>query len=376
MRSVCYVSGTRADYGLMERTLLRTHRCGELDLSICVTGTHLSPNYGSTVGEIERAGLRIAARIPVEVDTTNGAGMATAIATELATMVQLWQRERPDLVMVLGDRGEMLAGALAAIHLNIPVAHVHGGERSGTVDEPVRHAISKLAHYHFTATERARDRLVRMGEREGCIFVTGAPGLDGITELLPKSRGQLCAEMDLDPQRPIALVIYHPVLQTAHASGEEMTQVLEGVLGACAQVLCFTPNSDAGGQAVREIVAGHGVRPGFRIATHLGRDTYLSWLAAADVMTGNSSSGIIEAASFGLPVVNVGDRQNGRERNANTVDVEPACGPIRDAVCEAFRVGRHPVMNIYGDGRAGERIVRLLSSLALTGDLLKKSNAY
>ena len=376
MRSICYVSGTRADYGLMERTLLRVAHTPDLNLNVCVTGMHLSANYGRTVAEIERAGLRISARIPVEVDGTDGVSMAAGIATQLAAMVRLWQGERPSMVVVMGDRGEMLAGALAAIHLNIPVVHIHGGERSGTVDEPVRHAISKLAHYHFAATEGSRARLVRMGEREEHVFVTGAPGLDGLPDLVPESRAELCAAAGLDPERPVALVIFHPVLQTSETAGAEMTEVLEGVIAAGPQVLCFLPNSDAGGQAVRRTVAGYEGRGGFQIAQHVTRDRYLSWLARADVMAGNSSSGIIEAASFGLPVVNVGDRQHGRERNANTDDVEPVRGPIEAALRRALHRGRKPVVNVYGDGRAAERIAALLATLPLTGSVLKKSNAY
>jgi GDP/UDP-N,N'-diacetylbacillosamine 2-epimerase (hydrolysing) len=329
-----------------------------------------------TVAEIERAGLRIRARIPVEVDGTDGVSMAAGIATQLAAMVRLWQGERPSMVVVMGDRGEMLAGALAAIHLNIPVVHIHGGERSGTVDEPVRHAISKLAHYHFAATEGSRARLVRMGEREEHVFVTGAPGLDGLPDLVPESRAELCAAAGLDPERPVALVIFHPVLQTSETAGAEMTEVLEGVIAAGPQVLCFLPNSDAGGQAVRRTVAGYEGRGGFQIAQHVTRDRYLSWLARADVMAGNSSSGIIEAASFGLPVVNVGDRQHGRERNANTDDVEPVRGPIEAALRRALHRGRKPEVNVYGDGRAAERIAALLATLPLTGSVLKKSNAY
>jgi len=375
-RRVCYISGTRADYGLMQGTLLRAHRNSTLDVSVCVTGMHLSATYGLTVREIEQAGLRICGRIAVDVESIDGAGMARALGRELLGMVDVLQAERPELVVVMGDRGEMLAGALAAIHLNIPVAHIHGGERSGTVDEPVRHAISKLAHYHFVATDGSRERLIRMGESPGCIFVTGAPGLDGLADFTGRPRAALCANHGFDAGQPVALVVFHPVLQTADDAGREMAAVLDGVLAAGAQILCLMPNSDAGGQAVRGKIAEYTRRPGFQSAVHLGRDDYLAWLAAADVLVGNSSSGIIEAASFGLPVVNVGDRQNGRERNANVTDVPADPAAIRRAVEAALAGGRLPARNIYGDGRAGEQIVGLLSSLPLPQSLLRKSNAY
>ena len=164
MRKILYISGTRADFGLLSSTLNLAQQDSTLEVSVCVTGMHLASGYGNTVSEIEEAGLRICGRIPVLLEDTTGASMARALADELAGMIPVLEKEQPDLVLLLGDRGEMLAGALAAIHLNLPVVHIHGGERSGTVDEPVRHAISKLAHYHFAATESSKKRLIKMGD--------------------------------------------------------------------------------------------------------------------------------------------------------------------------------------------------------------------
>ncbi|MEI8088776.1 MAG: UDP-N-acetylglucosamine 2-epimerase [Opitutaceae bacterium] len=375
-RHFCYVTGTRADFGLMEGTLRRIHAHQQLALSVCVTGMHLSPLHGNTVTEVEHSGLRICGRIPVSHEKADGATMAAALAHVLLGLIPLLQQEKPDAVILLGDRGEMLAGAIAAIHLNIPVVHVHGGERSGTVDEPVRHAISKLAHYHFTATVAARERLIRMGEGPAHVFVTGAPGLDGITDAPRRSRAELCAGLGLDSARPVALLLYHPVLQTADAAGREMAEVLAAVQAAGVQVVCLTPNADAGNRAIREEIARVAQLPGFRVATHFSRPDYLSWLAAADVMVGNSSSGIIEAASFGLPVVNVGNRQQGRERNVNTTDVLAEWAAIHTALTAALSRGRQARQNVYGDGQAAERIIELLSTLPFPQDLLNKSNAY
>jgi GDP/UDP-N,N'-diacetylbacillosamine 2-epimerase (hydrolysing) len=247
MRKVCYLSGTRADFGLMRRTLKMARDSGQLDVAVCVTGMHLSPLYGNTVSEIEASGLRICARVFAGVDEGTGAQMARATAQTMAGVVDVLERERPDILLVLGDRGEMLAGAYAALHLGIPVVHVHGGERSGTVDEPVRHAISKLAHYHFTATTQARERLIRMGELAERVFVTGAPGIDDLVEATLAPRGALCTAVGFDAARPVALVIFHPVLQEAGAAGEQATALMEALLGEGFQCLCFSPNSDAGG---------------------------------------------------------------------------------------------------------------------------------
>lgn len=375
-RRICYISGTRADFGLMERTLARVKQSSTLDLAVCVTGMHLSYAYGETVREIENAGFRISGRVPVDVETTNGAAMARALGRQLIGFVDIFLLEHPDVVIVVGDRGEMLAGALAALHLNIPIVHIHGGERSGTIDEPVRHAISKLSHYHFVATNASRARLIYMGEQPTSIFVTGAPGLDALEDFERHPRDTLARTFDLEPCKPIALVIYHPVVQTATSAASEMEAVLTGVLATGVQVLCFCPNSDAGGSEISRVINTYAACGTVHSVTHLPRDLYLSWLAEADVLVGNSSSGVIEAASFGLPVVNIGDRQHGRERNTNIRDVILTPIAIQAAINDALAGGRYPPANIYGDGHAGERIVELLSTLPLEPSLLLKSNAY
>jgi GDP/UDP-N,N'-diacetylbacillosamine 2-epimerase (hydrolysing) len=377
MRSVCYVSGTRADFGLMQRTLAAAQRDPRLDLSVCVTGMHLSPMHGGTVKEVEAAGLRICSRIPLSLDDATGAGMGRAIGQALIGIVDALCEERPEVVMVLGDRGEMLAGALAALHLNIPVVHVHGGERSGTVDEPVRHAISKLAHLHCTATAAARERLVRMGERPEHVFVTGAPGLDGIEAMAGLPRQALCVQRSLDAGRPIALVVFHPVVQEADAAGGQMAEVLSALLGNGLQGICFMPNSDAGAAKIRQVLAGHASNPALRVVEHMPRGEFVSWMAAADVMLGNSSAGIIEAASLGLRAVNVGSRQDSRERSGNVLDVPAVrAADIGAALKRALAAGRGHFQNVYGDGRAAERIVELLASFAFGPSLLQKTNAY
>ena len=375
MRKVCYVSGTRADFGLMRRTLQLARDSKALDVSVCVTGMHLSPPFGNTVQEIEASGLRICARLPVPLDEGSGAQMARATAKAMSGMTDAFETGRPQMVVVLGDRGEMLAGAYAAVHLGIPVVHVHGGERSGTVDELVRHAISKLAHYHFVATDGARERLIRMGEKPEHVFVTGAPGLDDLTEKRI-ARNELCAAQGLDSKRPIALVIFHPVLQEAQQAGAQTTELMEGVLAAGCQALCFAPNSDAGNPAVRSALERYAGRAGVKLVTHMARKDYISWMAAADAMVGNSSSGIIEAASLGLPVVNVGSRQNARERSANVTDVLPERKAIERATAQAIKGGKRSYQNVYGDGRAAPRIVELLRTLPLDASLLAKTNAY
>lgn len=375
-RRICYITGTRADFSPMKHLLLQANRHPDIELQLCVTGMHLSASFGLTIREIENSGLRIMARVPVDLEAGNGASMARGIAHQIAGITSAFEVDRPDLVLLMGDRGEMLAGALAALHLNILIAHVHGGERSGTVDEPVRHAISKLSHYHFVSTEGSRERLIRMGEAAGRIWVTGAPGLDDIPSQPAHSRQELFCSAGFDPLRPLALVVYHPVLQTSEKAGAEMLAVLGGTAQAGVQMLCLQPNSDAGFGRIRDSLNQFRSEHPLRIVTHFERTEYLSWLAAADVMVGNSSSGIIEAASFGTPVINVGDRQFGRERNANTRDVSTETSAIAEAVLQSIRKGRFPRTNVYGDGMAGQRITSWLATIPLDSTVLRKCNEY
>ncbi|MCC2633258.1 MAG: neuC [Ramlibacter sp.] len=375
-RRICYVSGTRADFGLMQSTLQAIHAHPRLALEIVATGMHLSRAHGNTVREIEASGLPIRATVPVEVDPPTGATMARNIGQMLVAFTALWQEQAPDIVLLLGDRGEMIAGALAAIHLNIPVAHIHGGERSGTVDEPVRHAITKLAHFHFTATAEARERVVRMGEAPERVWVTGAPGLDGLAALATRPRAELAREAGFDAGRPIALFVFHPVLQESDVAGAQAAAILDALAAQGLQVMALLPNADAGSQAIRAELQRRSAAGALKLATHLPRADFASWMAAADVMVGNSSAGIIEAATFGTPVVDIGRRQHLRERNANVVACDVDAAAVGAAVRQALGHGRFPADNGYGDGASGPRIAQLLATVPLDAALMMKTHAY
>jgi GDP/UDP-N,N'-diacetylbacillosamine 2-epimerase (hydrolysing) len=376
MRKICYITGTRADFGLMESTLKRIQQSETLELSIVVTGMHLLRDYGHTVLQIEAAGLPIAARVAVEDGPPTGGLMAKNLGRMLVGLVEALETIQPDIVMVLGDRGEMLAGALAAIHLNISIVHIHGGERSGTVDEPVRHAISKLAHFHFVATDESKMRLVRMGEVAERISVVGAPGLDGLSETVLVNRPTLCAGVGFDPTLPVVLLVYHPVLQEADRAGEYAALIIDAVLEKGFQIMALRPNSDAGSADVRAVLEARASAGEIHLATNLPRTEFLSWLAASDILVGNSSSGIIEAATFGTPVVNIGSRQNLRQRNSNVIDSPVDRVGIANALACALSSQKLDNYNVYGDGRAGERIAELLASIDLSGSLVAKTNVY
>lgn len=376
MRKICYISGTRADYGLMRSVLKRLHDAIDVDLSICVTGMHLSSLYGSTVEEIKNDGFTICAEIPVDVTTCDNASMAKSIGYELIGFTEVLEQQRPDIVLLLGDRGEMLAGALAALHLNIPIVHLHGGERSGTVDEMVRHAISKLSHYHFVATNEAAHRLIRMGEKEECIFVVGAPGLDEINSYLPASLEQVCTTYNLSASKPFALMVFHPVVQEITDLRNQFSNTLKAALALDLQVILLEPNSDAGRQLIQLELNEYLAHPEINVIKHMQRNDYLDCLANAAVMIGNSSSGIIEACSYNLPVVNVGTRQQLRERSNNVVDVTTDYEAILHGLTHALNQDTRQFQNVYGDGQTSERCYKLLTSINISSTLLNKYNVY
>lgn len=376
VRQVLYLSGTRADFGLMQSTLLLAASHPALQVAVAVTGTHLSAAHGHTVDEIRAAGLPVAAELPLDVSTRTPASMSAAVAQCLQGMGQLLEAQRPDLLLLLGDRGEMLAGAIAALHLGLPCVHIHGGERSGTVDEPMRHAISKLSSYHLVATEASRQRLLRMGEAEARIHVVGAPGLDGLRELAAGPREAALAALGMPAHQPFVLAVFHPVVQQAEQAREQTRSLIAALLQQGLPVLWLEPNADAGALGVLQALDEHALPAGSRRVAHLGRPLFAQAMRHAAVMVGNSSAGIIEAASFGTPVVNIGDRQRLRERNANTVDAPLQSDALQKALAQALNAPRFEAVNRYGDGQTAARIVEHLATLPLDASVLEKTNAY
>ena len=374
VRKIIYLSGTRADFGLMKSTLQLLALVA--DLSVAVTGMHLEPEFGHTVDEIRAAGLRICGEVPVDVKTRTQQSMSASVGTCLVGLTALLQAEQPDMLVVLGDRGEMLAGAIAALHLGIVCAHIHGGERSGTVDEPVRHAISKLGAYHLVATQESQERLIRMGESLERIHVTGAPGLDGLGVEASMSLDDCKRALDLPLEKAFVLVSFHPVVQQAQVAYEQTRALLEALHKTGLPVIWLEPNADAGSHEILRALDEIALPAGSQRVRHLSRPIFCTTMRHCAVMVGNSSAGIIEAASFGTPVVNVGDRQRLRERNPNVADVGTDASGIQSAVKAALLHGKWPCDNRYGDGLTGPRIVQLLTTLPLNRSVLEKINSY
>lgn len=370
-----YITGSRADFGLMESCLDAIHQSPHHELGIIATGQHLSEAYGRTIDDIYGHPFPVVKEIPVALTGLNGLEMGKALSIELAGILDYWRKDRPDLVLLLGDRGEMLAGALAAVHLGIHIAHIHGGERTGTLDESFRHAITKLSHIHFPATQDAADRLKRMGENPEFIHIIGAPGLVGIKQLALASQQRVVTTFGLT-NKAFALGIFHPVVQESNLAREQIHEIVSALRKTSLFTLILRPNSDAGGKEIDEYMDNLVNDPQFLILSHLTRIEYLATLSLSKLIIGNSSSGIIESASLGTPCVNIGSRQNSRLRNNNTIDCPTiARDQILNAIHSAFQLPL-PYINKYGDGKTDIKLLDMLTNLDVSITPLSKQNTY
>jgi len=369
MRRILVMTGTRAEYGIFHPLLERLEASPDIDLALVVTGSHLSGRFGATVAEVEADGYRIAARVELPLDDDSPLGVARATGAAVSGIAEALAAERPDVFVLLGDRYEALAAATAATLMRVPVAHLHGGEiTEGAIDDSVRHAITKLSALHFVATEEYAQRVIRMGEDPATVFTVGALGVDNAVHTELVDAAALAADLGFDFAFPAALATFHPVTLD-DAGGLAQLEELLGAFDALPElrVLVTMPNADAGNQAIAErLVEWTSANAGRAKAfASLGRVRYLSAMAASDVVVGNSSSGIIEAPSFGRPTVDIGDRQAGRARAASVIHAEPERAAIVSAIREALSPeGRERAAsraNPYGDGRAAERIAEVLS---------------
>jgi UDP-hydrolysing UDP-N-acetyl-D-glucosamine 2-epimerase len=372
-RSIAVVTGGRADWGLLRPLLDAIVAEPALELVLIACGTHLSSDHGGSLDRLEREGFIPAAVVDTLLASDRQAAIAKAIGVGTSGFAQAYESLRPDLLVLLGDRFEMLAAAAAALPFALPIAHIHGGEiTEGAFDEQIRHALTKLSHLHLVATTEFQRRVLQMGEAPERVFVTGAPGLDAVAKLRRWTAAELAADFGISFNPAPLLVTYHPETLASNVLDADL-EALFAALDANERPCIVTyPNADPLGRRVlarcRVFVDSH---PGSILVAQLGSEKYFSVMAHAAAMVGNSSSGIIEAASFGLPVVNVGDRQRGRPRGTNVLDVPCERGAIAGALHAvldpSFRVGLRGMRNPYGDGQAAGRIVAVLRDQPLDG---------
>ena len=375
-RRIAVVTTSRADYSHLYWPLYELQRHPEVELGVIVLGAHLSPEFGNTLSQIEKDGFPIVARIECLLSSDTDTGMAKTIGLATISLADTFTSWRPDLLLLIADRYEMLAPASVALALRIPVAHIEGGEVSqGAIDDAVRNALTKLAHIHFTSTPLARRRVIAMGEEPWRVHRAGAPSLDHMRRSKLHSREQLQQRLNLDLNQPTLLVAFHPV--TIHrVTTDEAGSLFDALAHLAGQILFVYPNSDAGSRKlIEQTQAFASDRTLTRIFINLDAIAYWSLLGHVDALIGNSSSGIMEAASFALPVVNVGMRQQGRERAINVIDTTASTPEILAAIGQAcspeFRNSLAGMTNPYGDGHAAERIVDVLVNTPLEGLLIK-----
>ncbi|HEV7511702.1 MAG TPA: UDP-N-acetylglucosamine 2-epimerase [Candidatus Acidoferrum sp.] len=378
-RTIAVITTSRADYSHLYWPLRDLSENGNVDLKIIALGSHLSPEFGNTVQEIEKDGFRIDSRIECLLSSDTDVGMAKTIGVATLSLADLFGKMRPDLLLLIADRYEMLAPAAVALALRIPIAHIEGGEVSeGAIDDAVRNALTKLSHIHFTSTPAARNRVIAMGEEEWRVHRAGAPSLDHLRRQLLLSRDELEKRLQLNLQTPTILVAYHP-MTIARDTLQEVEALLTALGSLSEQILFCYPNADAGSRALIErtktFIAS---RRNGKVFTNLDTVTYLSLLRQVDMLVGNSSSGIMESASLSMPTVNVGLRQQGRERPRNVLDAVADPNSILQAISRArtseFRESLSGMINPYGEGRASETIVRVLTTVPLSQTLLMKGH--
>ena len=382
MRKICVVTGTRAEYGLMSRLIRIINDSDKTQLQLIATNMHLSPKFGNTYQEIEADGIKIDKKVPIIDDNAPDTAVETlySMSRALSGFAEAYAELKPDLILVLGDRYEILAAATAALIERIPVAHLHGGEiTEGAYDDAIRHSITKMSHLHFTSTEEYRRRVIQLGEQPERVFNVGALGVENIKKLPLMSKDEIEKEIDFKIDGNTILVTYHPVTlgnRTAKDDIDDFISALEEHKDL--RVIFTMPNSDTGGQFIVDAINGFVARNADRAKAYksLGVLRYLSVMKQVAAVVGNSSSGLLEVPSFGIPTLNIGDRQNGRiaaESVYNCApDKESVLNGLDKVLSKEFRELAYVVRNPYEKANTAEEIFKVISTYPLDGLNQKK----
>lgn len=378
-KRIAVITSSRADYGYLRPIIRALTDAPEFDMQLIVSGSHLSTAHGFTVRDVDEDGFSIAERVDLPMDSDSPSGIAKAIGTAVIGFAGTFARLQPELLIILGDRFEMLAAAAAMLPFAKPIAHIAGGESSeGAIDEAIRHALTKMSHLHFVQTNQYRERVIQMGEEPWRVTVSGSPTLDNLRDFSPLSEDDLAQRVGLSLDRAPLLVTFHPVTLEYEAARNQIDEVLAAIEKSGLPAVFTGPNADTHGQqiltAIKSFVAKHSESAS--LVANLGTRAYFSLMQKALLMLGNSSSGIIEAASFGLPVVNIGDRQRGRVHGKNVIDTPCArdsiLAAIKTASASAFRDRLRGMENPYGQGDAAQVITDTLRRTPFDRSLLVK----
>lgn len=380
MRKICVATGTRAEYGLFYPLLKEIKKSRSFTLQIIATGTHLSPEFGLTYREIEKDGFKIHEKVEMLLSADSETAIAKSTGLAVMGIAEALERLRPDMLILLGDRFETLASATAATIMRIPIAHIHGGESTeGAIDEAFRHSVTKMSHIHFTSAEEYRKRVIQLGEDPIRVFNTGALGIDNIKSVRQISRKDFERKIGMKLRERNLLVTYHPETLEGDVSGKHFREVLNALDGFRDAGVIFTmPNADAHGRTLIGMIEDYVRENALRATafTSMGRELYISAMRHSDAVVGNSSSGIIEAPSLGVPTVNIGLRQRGRVRAQSVIDCQPKAGAVKAAISKAlsaeFRKFAGRVRNPYGDGHATGKMLKVLKAIGNAQQLLIK----
>lgn len=373
MKKICVVIGSRANYSSIKSAMCAIKNHPSLELQLIVAASAILDRYGAATKLIEKDGFEPAAKVHMLIEGETPATMAKSTGLGLLELPTIFEQLAPDVVLTVGDRFETMATTLAAAYMNIPVAHTMGGEVSGTIDESIRHAVTKFAHIHFPASPDARDRIIRLGEPADTVHLVGCPRIDLVAEILASNKNGLDGRLfeigvghQLNLEDPFVLVSQHPVT-TEYGEGErQITETLQAVKAIGLPAIVLWPNADAGSEDIARGIRKwreSGLDKEMHMFKNLPIDTYVRLMAKTACLVGNSSSGIREGAYIGTPVVNIGSRQQGRERGHNVIDVNHSADQIQEAIRQQIRHGRYAMDTIYGDGNAGKKIASILASM-------------
>ena len=368
MKRIGIVTGTRADYGLLSKTIMLLQDSPHFETRVFVCGTHLSPEYGMTLSELVTDKVQNIIPLEILLSSNSRVGIAKSVGLATTSFSDAFAREELDCLLVLGDRFEILAAAQTAMLLDIPIAHIHGGEiTEGAFDDSIRHSITKMSNIHFPATQEFAKRIKQLGEQDASIFIVGAPGIDNIVNSTKMALGDLEKSLGLKLDKPLALVTYHPVTKASDVRENNIEPLISAIKDNSELTYIITyPNADGGRDIIEQwnTIAGH---QNVHLIPSLGFQRYLSLMEFVDCVIGNSSSGIIEAPSFKIGTVNIGSRQDRRPRASTVLDVQMDSYKITEAIktccSEQFKVKAKDCINLYGAGGAAELIVKTLLSI-------------
>lgn len=383
MKKISVLTATRAEYGLLKNIIVKLKKIPEFEVQVVVTGMHLSPEFGLTYKEIEQDGIHIYKKIDILLSGDNPACISKSMGLALMGFAEYFKEEEPDLLVVLGDRYETLAVSIAAMNQRVPIAHLYGGETTeGAVDESIRHAITKMSYLHFTSTEVYRNRVIQLGEHPDRVFCVGAMGIENAKKVSLLSKQELETSIQYDLVKPFAVVTFHPITLEHNTSREQCQELLDAMDSfPDMQFIITKANADADGRVINQMLEEYvAQRENCFIIDSLGMKRYLSALKYCSFVLGNSSSGIIEAPSFEVATVNIGERQKGRIQADSVIN----CDPKKNEIVAAMRLALkwkecgklYEVINPYGDGNTSEKIVNEIYRLLVKSNIILKKSFY